>query len=437
MKKINKAALATAGITAAGVIAYKHDKEVFSKAKTVATNGTIRTYNTVMDKAMPLLDVIYPGTKLVSGVGSSKQIPSLLKNLNVTKVMVVTDENVLKLVAAPIIDTIKASGIGVEIYSGVEENPSVTTVNEIQKQYLGTGCNGILAIGGGGPMDASKAAGARIVKPHQSVNSMAGLFKVLRKLPPIIAVPTTSGTASEMTMGAVISDHDAHHKYAIMDKSLEPAIAVLDPELTVTLPPLYTATTGIDALTHAVESYVTWAYNTPETQKNAEDAVVLIFKSLEKAFKDGSDIDAREDMLMASYKAGLAFNRTGVGYVHAIAHAMGGLYNTPHGLANSVILPIVLDDYGETVHPQLARLAELTGVKTDGSNAEKANAFIREIRDMNKRMGLPEGFSFIKQMDYPQIISWALKEGNTTYPVPVIYDKARMKRVLNKIALEA
>ena len=308
------------------------------------------------------------------------------------------------------------------------------TVEAIRAQYLENGCDGFLAIGGGSPMDAAKAAAARVAKPNTPIGKMAGLMKVMIKVAPIVAVPTTSGTGSEVTMGAVISDHDERHKYAIMDPNLVPKYAVLDPKLTVSMPKFVTATTGIDALTHAVESYVTWAYNNNASNRNAEEAVVKIFRNLKRAYEDGNDLEAREAMLIASYKAGLAFNHTGVGYVHAIAHAMGGIYNTAHGLANAVIMPIVLEDYGTAVHPQLAHI---TGVKTTGSDAEKANAFIAAIRQMNREMGLPTGFDFIEQKDFPQIIKWALAEGNGTYPVPVIYNEARMRHVLNRIVLEA
>ncbi len=435
--KIAKSALGAVCTAGIGAAAVKLDPEIINKTKKASKNGVIRAYNLVMDKAMPWVDRIFPPTKVVSGIGSVKKVPGLLHYLGVTKVMLVTDPVVGKLIVPPIADDLRNHGIDVEIYDQVEENPTVTTVNAIKKQYLETGCNGLLAVGGGSPMDASKAAGACVVKPHTDVTSLGGMFKVLHKLPPLVAVPTTAGTASEMTMGAVISDHENRHKYAIMDASIEPDYAVLDANLTLTLPPFVTATTGVDALTHAVESYVTWAYNCNESNRAAEEAVVKIFRNLEKAYTDGSDIDAREAMLMASYKAGCAFNRTGVGYVHAIAHAMGGIYNTAHGLANAVILPIVLEDYGAAVHPQLAHLAEITGVKTTGTDAEKANAFIREIRNMNKRMGLPSGFDFLNEKDFGQIIKWALKEGNTTYPVPVIYDEARMRHVLNRIKLEA
>ena len=238
---------------------------------------------------------------------------------------------------------------------------------------------------------------------------------------------------SETTIAAVITDSQTHHKYAMMDLHLMPRYAVLDPELTVGLPPRTTATTGMDALTHAIEAYVSWTYNTKESLRLAEEAVQLIFANLEKAYQNGSNLTLRENMMIAAFKAGFAFTRAGVGNVHAIAHTLGGLYNTPHGLANAVILPIVLEDYGAVVYPKLARLAEIAGVKTTGTEAEKARALIAEIYAMNERMGIPKGFDNIQEQDIPQIIEWALAEANPNYPVPVVYNAARCREVIDKI----
>lgn len=437
MKKTTKILFLGAGVAAAARLAYVMDNEVFEKAADKAKKIGYRANTKVMEKGLPLVDIAFPGPKLVSGANSSNELPAILEELGVTRAMIVTGPTVGKTIVPPIMANIESAGIACEVYSKVEANPSVNTIEAIRELYINTGCNGFLAIGGGSPMDAAKAAAARVAKPNTPIGKMSGLFKVLRKVDPIIAVPTTSGTGSEATMGAVISDHEEHHKYAIMDSFLVPKYAVLDPVLTVSMPPFVTATTGVDALTHAVESYITWAYNTNESNRNAEAAVVKIFRNLERAYADGSDLEAREEMLIASYRAALAFNRTAVGYIHAIAHAMGGIYNTAHGLANAVIMPIVLEDYGEVVHPQLAHLAEITGIKTSGSDAEKAAAFINAIRELNKKMGLPTGFDFIEQKDFPQIIEWALAEGNKTYPVPVIYNEARMRHVLNRIVLEA
>ena len=286
-------------------------------------------------------------------------------------------------------------------------------------------------------MDAAKGAAARVVRPNAKVGQLAGLLKVMKKLPPFIAVPTTAGTGSETTIAAVITDSDTHHKYAIMDLHLVPKYAVLDPELTKGLPPKITATTGMDALTHAVEAYTNWTYNTEETIRAAEEAVVGIFRYLERAYRDGDDMDARTQMLLASFKAGFAFTHACVGNVHSIAHTLGGLYNTPHGLANAVILPIVLEDYGEVVYEKLAHLAELTGVKDNGSTEEKAKAFIAEIRAMNRRMEIPTGFNFIQEKDIPQMITWALAESNPFYPVPIVYNRKRCEKVIRRIIREA
>ena len=373
----------------------------------------------------------------VSGVGSIQKIPEILKKEGVKKVMVVTGPTVGKRLAPKILTELDAAGIAYTMFAEVEANPSVATVNKIQKLYLENACEGFIAVGGGSPMDAAKAAAARVVRPNTEVGKMAGLLKVGKKIPPYIAVPTTAGTGSETTIAAVITDGETHHKYALMDLHLVPKYAVLDPEMTRELPPKITSTTGMDALTHAVEAYVCWTYNTKESLRLAEEAVCGIFKYLERAYRDGSDMEARTEMLIAAYKAGFAFTRAGVGNVHAIAHTLGGLYNTPHGLANAVILPIVLEDYGKVIYPKLAHLAELTGLKTDGTVEEKAKAFIAEIRAMNRRMEIPTGFDHIKEEDIPQMIQWALAEANPVYPVPVVYDEARCEKVIRRIIAEA
>ena len=374
---------------------------------------------------------------VVSGPGSIGKIPELLNQENVKNVMVVTGPSIGKKLAPKILSSLDEAGIRYVLFAEVEANPTVNTVNRIQKLYLDSGCDGFIALGGGSPMDAAKGAAARVVRPNAEVGQLAGLLKVLKKLPPFIAVPTTAGTGSETTIAAVITDSDTHHKYAIMDLRLIPKYAVLDPELTLGLPPKVTATTGMDALTHAVEAYTNWTYNTEETVFAAEEAVCAIFRYLERAYRDGSDMEARTQMLLASFKAGFAFTRACVGNVHAIAHTLGGLYNTPHGLANAVILPIVLEDYGEAVYEKLAHLAELTGVKDSGTTEEKAKAFIAEIRAMNRRMEIPTGFDFIREEDIPQMITWALAETNPFYPVPVVYDRKHCEEVIRRIISEA
>lgn len=369
----------------------------------------------------------------VQGEGSTKEIPGIFKQLKVSKVMVVTGRHVGKELAPAILQNLEENGIGYVHFSEVEANPSNITVHKIRDLYLENNCDGFLAIGGGSPMDAAKAAAALITRPKKTLDDMAGMLKVGKKIPPFIAVPTTAGTGSETTIAAVITDAETHHKYAIMDLHLTPLYAVLDPEMTRNLPPNTTSTTGMDALTHAVEAYLCWTNRPREVDKLAEEATVTIFKYLERAYNDGNDMEARAQMLEAAYKAGFAFTRSGVGNVHAIAHTLGGLYNTPHGLANAVILPIVLEDYGEKVYKRLAKLSELTGTCVEGSDEEKAKAFISAIYAMNKRMNIPSGFDHIKEEDISRMVEWALAEANPTYCVPIVYDAERCEKVIRRI----
>ena len=375
--------------------------------------------------------------ELIQGCGCSREIPSLLKKSGAKKVMVVTGRHVGKSLAPAILDNISAEGLEHVHFDGVEANPSTTTVEKIVSLYNENNCDSFLAIGGGSPMDAAKAAAARVVKPKKSLDKMAGLFKVLHRLPTFIAVPTTAGTGSETTVAAIITDAETHRKYAIMDLSLVPHYAVLDPELTRGLPPHTTAATGMDALTHAVEAYLCCLNTTSESLRMAEEAAATVFKYLERAYADGDDMEARAAMLEASFKAGYAFTRSGVGNVHAIAHTLGGLYNVAHGLANAVILPIVLEDYmqfgGKPVINKLAKLSELCGIAKGEDKEVSAKAFVDAVYSMNSRMGMPEGFNQIQDEDIPKMIDWALAEANPTYPVPVIYDRAHCRAVIEKI----
>ena len=378
---------------------------------------------------------------LIDGAGSINRLPELLQKQKAKKPLLVTDNGLVKAGLAKRITVIlEKSGIPYIMYADVEANPSVNTVNAIQQCYLKEGCDAFIALGGGSSMDAAKAAAARAVRPKKPVNRMAGIFKVLKRLPPFIAIPTTAGTGSETTLAALITDTETHHKYAIMDISIIPRYAILDSELTAGLPPHITAATGMDALTHAVEAYLCWTCNTRETLRYEFEAVKAIFENLEKVYANGNNLQARQAMLIASYKAGFSFTRTGVGNIHAIAHTLGGLYNTPHGLANAVILPIVLDDYGKKVHKKLARLAETAGLVSPDktkTNMEKARLFIDAIYAMNKRMGIPAGFDFIKDQDILQMAKWAGKESNPVYPVPLVFSRAHFRSVIESIRMPA
>lgn len=282
-------------------------------------------------------------------------------------------------------------------------------------------------------MDCAKAAGARIVKPKQSIRKMKGLLKVHKRLPLLIAIPTTAGTGSETTLAAVITDSEKHHKYPINDFSLIPRYAVLDYHETMGLPKGITATTGMDALTHAVEAYIGNS-TTKETRLMAEEAVHLIYQHLKAAYDNGKDKEARSGMLKAAYCAGVAFTKSYVGYVHAVAHSLGGQYGTPHGLANAVILPVVLRLYGSACEKKLARLAKNAGVVDKKmKDKEAAACFIDWIQTMNDSMGIPRTLPEILEKDIPVMARHADSEGNPLYPVPVLMNRKELERIYQMV----
>lgn len=369
---------------------------------------------------------------------SCAELNTVFAEKNIWRVLIVTDPGIVRSgIAGQLEAALDGCGVAYTVYSETRPNPTVANVEAALNMYHRDGCQALIAIGGGSSMDCAKAVGARIARPRTPLGKLKGTLRILHKLPTLIAIPTTAGTGSETTLAAVITDSEKKHKYVMNDFVLIPRYAVLDASLTRSLPPHLTSTTGMDALTHAVEAYLCWTNRTRESDRLAEEATVAIFRYLERAYQDGDDMQARGEMLIAAYKAGYAFTRAGVGNVHAIAHTLGGLYGTPHGLANAVILPIVLEDYGEKVYPRLARLAELTGLMTQGSDEAKAKAFIAEIYAMNRRMGIPRGFDHIRSEDIPQMVQWALQEANPTYPVPVLYDEQRCTQVIKRIIAQA
>lgn len=385
-----------------------------------------RTYQCVFGLGARLLPWRRPET--VTGPGSLARIPALLTKYGARRPLVAASR---RQCADPAFQQMLSRLEGYALFSDIQPNPPVSAVEAAAALYRREGCDSLVAVGGGSPMDTAKAAAALLARPDRTLSQLAGLLKVRRPIPPFIAVPTTAGTGSETTIAAVVTGAD-HHKYAVSDLCLIPRCAVLDPLLTVSLPPRTTAETGMDALTHAVEAYLSRFYPTRQTDRLAEEAVVTIFRTLEHACAHGDDVDARQALLTASYQAGAAFTRASVGNVHAIAHTLGGLYGVGHGLANAVLLPVVLRDYGPAAYRKLARLAELVGLP-GGTDGEKADAFIDAILAMNARLGIPTGFTCIREADLPQMAAWAAKEANPTYPVPVIYDRARFIRVIRQV----
>ena len=373
--------------------------------------------------------------ELISGEDSTTKIKDIILEKGKKNVLIVTDNNLYSLgLLNKMIVSLEEAGIKYSLYKDVVPNPTITNIEEGLKIYKENCCEAIVAFGGGSPMDTAKGIGARVACPRKPISKMKGLLKVGRKLPLLIAVPTTAGTGSETTVAAVISNPVTHEKYPINDPKLVPDYAVLDPNLIIGLPNKITSTTGMDALTHAIEAYIGGS-NTRKTKKSAKIAVKLIFENLEETYNNPTNKDARNNMLIASYHAGVAFTRAYVGYVHALAHTLGGFYGVPHGLANSILLPVVLEEFGSKAHKKLAELADLVSlVDVNLSDKEKAEALILEIKKMNERMGIPSILKdTIKEDDIPLMVKRADEEGNPLYPVPKLMDNEDFVRIFNRI----
>lgn len=383
-----------------------------------------RTFQSAFKLALPFLPYRKPEI-----IGSLKAVPETLKKHNCEHVLLITDAGIKKFgLTRRLEQALAANNISCSIYDKTVANPTTVNVAEALELYHTSECQAIIGFGGGSSIDCAKAVGARVAKPRQSLASMKGILKVHKKLPLLIAVPTTAGTGSETTLAAVITDAKTRHKYTINDFPLIPRYAVLDPKVTLSLPPSITAATGMDALTHAVEAYIGNS-TTHGTRKNAEQAVKLIFENLDTAYKDGSNLEARRNMLKASFYAGCAFTKSYVGYVHAVAHSLGGQYNVPHGLANAVLLPFVLESYGPCIYKKLHRLAIEAGIADiDTPHEQAAKMFIQAVKDMKKRFEIGDTIKEIKEEDIAMLAHYADKEANPLYPVPVLMNAKELER---------
>lgn len=388
-----------------------------------------RIFQAVFRAALPLLPYREP-VKL----NAMSELDGVFKKEHIKRLMVVTDRGIRDSGILTLLeDILKQAQTDYVVYDKTSANPTVKNVEEAFEIYRENGCESLIAIGGGSSMDCAKAIGARVAYPKKELYKLKGNLRVLRKIPIVIAVPTTAGTGSETTLTAVITDTDRKHKYVMNDFVLIPKYAVLDAKVTYTLPKSLTASTGMDALTHAVEAYIGGS-TTKETREKALQAVGLIFENIEKAYNDGFCEEARANMLKASYLAGIAFSKSYVGYIHAIAHSLGGQYNFPHGLANAVIMPYVLEAYGENAYKKLHKLAVYVGISTEEKPPkESAEKFIRAIKDLNRRLELPHTVDVIKKEDIPVMAKHAAKEANPLYPVPKLMDQKALEKLYFKI----
>ncbi|HHX49243.1 MAG TPA: iron-containing alcohol dehydrogenase [Clostridiales bacterium] len=383
-----------------------------------------RTYQFGFKIAMYFLP--WRKAKTLVGENSLLLLPELIKSEGYDKVLIVTDKTLVKLgLINPLLEQLKKEQVEFVIYDETVPNPTIDNIMDAYKLYQEGNCQGVIAFGGGSPMDCAKGVAAKATRPKRDIAKMEGLLKVGKKTPPIFAIPTTAGTGSEVTLAAVITDSKKHHKLVINDPMLIPEYVVLDPVLTIGLPKHITATTGLDALTHAVEAFI-GNTRTKDTKAQAIEATKLIFENIKKVYDNGEDIKARENMLIASNLAGKAFTRSYVGYVHSIAHTLGGQYKIPHGLANAIILPHILRWYGASAHKKLAVLGRAVGLS--GENDEViSNKFIEEIEKLKKYCNIPDKFeNVIKDEDILQMAEYSLKEANPLYPVPKLMGKNEM-----------
>ena len=375
----------------------------------------------------------FPRPTLFSGSGSSLQLCEAIGQMGTKKILLVTDAMLIKIgLLDDIQNKLKELGMKIVVFDGVQPDPTFDQVEEGLRILQKNSCDAILAVGGGSSMDCAKVISARATN-DKPVTKLAGLFKVFQPCLPLYVIPTTAGTGSEVTVAAVISDPVTHQKFSVLDPKIVPQMACLDGSLMTGLPPHITAATGMDALTHAVEAYLS-SNALLETNTYALAATRLIMKYLPIVMKDGKNIEARQNMALASFYAGIAFTKAGVGYVHAIAHNFGSFYHTPHGLANAIVLPYILEYSKEEVIPQLADLAEASQLKKGKATKKKlADQFIAHIRKMQKDFNIPEKLDKIQKNDIPAIAKNALKEAHFTYAVPKYMDQQTCEQLIESM----
>lgn len=388
-----------------------------------------RTFQFVFKLALPFLPYREPTL-----LKSNQELADVLKQKNISSVLIVTDKGIsgLKL-TKQLEQTLLKNNINYAIYDETVPNPTDKNVDDAAEIYRKNNCNAIIGFGGGSPMDCAKATGAKIVYPNKPLSKMKGVMKVRKSLPLLIAIPTTAGTGSETTLAAVITDSKTRHKYAINSFPLIPNFALLDENLTLNLPKSITATTGMDALTHAIEAYIGRS-TTKQTRAKSLSAIKLIFENLVTAYNDGNNKIARKNMLIAAFDAGVAFTKSYVGYVHAIAHSLGGKYNTPHGLANAIILPKMLRFYGKAIHKKLWKIAvSINLISKNISIDDGAEIFISEIEKLNTQLNIPSSLPEINEKDISRLAQTAEYEANPLYPVPKLFEAKDLEKIYYQI----
>lgn len=388
-----------------------------------------RTYQFFCRLALPLLPYREPRR-----LNNYAEICNVIAERKLSRALVVTDKTLFGLgICDPLLQSLKERSIDCVVFDQTVANPTTQNVAQAVELYKNSKCDCLIAIGGGSSMDCAKAVGAQLVRPNKTLGQLKGLMKVRKKLPLLVVIPTTAGTGSETTVAAVITDSDTRSKYAINDFSLIPEYALLDGDLTLGLPPSVTAATGMDALTHAVEAYIGRS-TTKETRRNALTATKLIFDNILEVYSNGRNKTARDNMLYASYLAGLAFTKSYVGYVHSIAHALGGKYNVAHGLANAVILPHVLKRYGKSVYKKLWKMGVYVRLFDKSvSKQQGAELFVEKIERLNAEMNIGTTLDCVKEQDVVALARAAESEGNPLYPVPKLFTAKQLADLIREV----
>ena len=375
---------------------------------------------------------LYMQPKMIKGEHALLDLVDVLKEKHLTHYMIVTTPGFIKRgTLQSFFDALNQKDIQYSIFHDVKPDPEISDVEKLKEIFVKEGCQALIAIGGGSVIDCSKAALACIQMKNLDVKTVLHTGRVSKPLPLLIAVPTTAGTGSEVTAGAVITDPIKKRKYALSHLFLIPKYAVLDSSLLVSLPSNMTAYTGMDALTHAIEAYIN-CFNNRKTNEYALRAIKSIFQYLVPSFEDGLNKHYRLELLEASYNAGVAISNNYVGYVHAIAHGIGGMYHLQHGMINAIILPIVLEEYGSAVVSKLAKIADVVGI-TGTTDQDKSKQFIQKLKDLNQIFSIPTSISEIQEEDIHYLAIGAEKEGNPTYPTPVTWDVEQFEKVIRKI----
>lgn len=375
-----------------------------------------------------------PTPFMLTGPGSSLELARLIADRGARSVIVVTDGVLVELgVVAPVLHALQEAGLAVTLFAEVEPDPSIAIVMAGIEQLRASAATAVLAVGGGSSIDTAKAMIACCARGRLP-QDLDGYFKVRAPVLPFFAVPTTAGSGSEVTVAAVVSDPKAARKFAIVDNKLVPAAIALDPNLMIGLPPHVTAATGMDAITHAIESYLS-TLATPATRALSVAAARAILRDLPLAFEDGHNIDARQSLAVASCLAGLAFTKASVGYVHAIAHQLGPLYHLPHGYLNAILLPYVLDFYMDGAAARMGELARACGLGQDGDDPRSLAArLVAALRQLNAAIGIPPTIEQIADADIPEIVRRALAEAHGTYPVPKYMSAAECATIVQNAA---